>query len=137
MGLAGDFPPLEFVRVENRWSCWGASWHGVGVEGRSQALPPMRGCAPHRDWSWPWPPLSNAGPARGKGLAGSSDGTKGIAVEDWPRPADLRQMQDEGRVVCRGASLLLFETSLASVFRRSVSPREAGSRSAESVPITY
>ncbi|XBJ07023.1 hypothetical protein VPH35_012601 [Triticum aestivum] len=56
--------------------------------------------------------------------------------EDWPRPADLRQMQDEGGGVCRGASLLLFETSPASVFHRSVSPHEADTRSVESVLIT-
>ena len=74
---------MEFVRVENRWSCWGASWHGVGVEGRSQALPSMRGCAPHRDWSWPWPPPSKAGPARGKCLAGGSDGITGPRASLW------------------------------------------------------
>ncbi|XBJ25686.1 hypothetical protein VPH35_003279 [Triticum aestivum] len=74
---------IFLVRVENHWSCWGASWHGVEVEGRSQALPLMRGCAPHRDWSWPWPPPSKAGPARGKGLAGGSDGITGPRASLW------------------------------------------------------
>lgn len=74
---------IFLVRVENHWSCWGASWHGVGVEGRSQALPPLRGCAPHRDWSWLWPPPSKAGPTYGKGLAGGSDGITGPRASLW------------------------------------------------------